>query len=215
MNKMQKHVLPGAALMSLVSGIANAAPVPIGTFTETASTSNPAPPGSTGLGPLGAVGGINGPITFNAPFAGDVVMTVQPAVEAFAGDVYQAFINGVSRGFTKAVPLFGSNFTSGTFTAAVAAGTNNFNINDQLLSYIGFTPPYGSADPDITTVPAGFSPNSVSITLDELPAPVPEPPSLWALLVGLLGLAFIRTRRRRAAVCAINSRSNKSTPASI
>jgi len=195
---MQKHLLPGAALMSLVSGVANAAPVLIGTFIETATTSNPAPPGSTGLGPLGAVGGINGPITFDAPFSGDVVMTVQPAVKVFAGDVYQAFINGVSLGFTKAVPLFGSNFTSGTFTAPVEAGANNFNINDQLLSYVGSTPPYGSAASTITAVPAGFSPDSVAITLDELPAPVPEPRSLWALLVGLLGLACVRTRRSGA-----------------
>ena len=196
---MLKYLLPAAALMTLASGTVTAAPVPIGTFTETASTSNSSPPGSTGLGPLGSVGGINGPVNFVAPFTGDVVMTVEPSQPVFSGDVYQAFIDGASLGFTTAVPLFGPDFTSGTFISPVTAGTNNFDINDQLLSYIGFTPPYGSADPDITVVPAGFSPNSVTITLTELPAPTSEPRSVWALVVGVLGLACVRGRCRRVA----------------
>lgn len=196
---MLKCLSSCAAVMILAVGPVSAAPVSIGTFTETASTSNPSPPNSTGLGPLGAVGGINGPVSFVAPFTGDVVMTVEPSQPVFSGDVYQAFIDGTSLGFTTAVPLFGPDFTSGTLITSVTAGTNDFDINDQLLSYIGVAPPYGSAVPDITTVPAGFSPNSVMITLAELPAPTPEPRSLWALVVGLLGLTCVRMYRHHAA----------------
>jgi hypothetical protein len=182
--------------MSLVSGGANAGPTPIGTFTEMASTANPSPAGSTGLGPLGMVGGIGPPVSFTAPFAGTLVMTVQPTVEVFAGDVYQAFVDGTSLGFTTPVPLFGTAFSTGTFTTGVSAGPNTFNINDQILSYIGFQAPYG---PPATTVPAGFSPNSVTIVLaEEIPAPMPEPSSLPLFASGLLGLGFLRHRRKAA-----------------
>ncbi len=139
---MNSHLLPGAALLGLVSGVANAAPTPIGTFNELASASNPAPAGSTGLGPGGAVGGIGGPIDFTAPFAGTLIMTVQqPTTEFAAGEVYQAFVNGTSLGFTAAVPLFGTQFSSGTFTTPVSQGLNNFDVNDQILSYLGFPRP--------------------------------------------------------------------------
>src|SRR5487761_1730632 len=105
---MNSHLLPGAALLGLVSGVANAAPTPIGTFNEVASATNPAPAGSTGLGPGGAVGGIGGPIDFTAPFAGTLIMTVKPTGTFTAGDVYQAFVDGNSLGFTTPVPLFGT-----------------------------------------------------------------------------------------------------------
>ncbi len=136
---MNSHLLPGAALLGLVSGVANAAPTPIGTFNEVASASNAAPAGSTGLGPGGAVGGIGGPIDFTAPFAGTLIMTVQqPTTEFAAGDVYQAFVDGHSLGFTAGVPLFGTQFSSGTFTTPVPQGLHNFDINDQIFSYLGF-----------------------------------------------------------------------------
>lgn len=194
---MNKYLLPGATLMSLVSGAAGAAPTPIGTFNEVASTTNSAPSGSTGLGPLGAVGGIGGPIPFTAPFTGTLIMTVNPSSPFTGGDVYQAFVNGTSLGFTTAVPVFSTQFTSGTFTTPVVAGPNNFDINDQVLSYIGFQAPNGPPD---TTVPASFSPNGVTIVLaEELPsAAVPEPRSLWTLATGLLGLGFLWWRRKLA-----------------
>jgi hypothetical protein len=193
---MNTKLLPGAALLSLVSGGAGAATVPIGTFNELASTTNPAPAGSTGLGPGGAVGGIGGPFTFTAPFAGTLVMTVQPTVDFAAGDVYQAFVDGTSLGLTSAVPVAvpGTMFTSGTFTTSVPAGVNNFDINDQILSYLGFQGPYG---PPNTTVPFSFSPNGVTVTLaEELPSAVPEPGALTLFGAWLLGLGFLWRRHK-------------------
>ena len=191
---MNSHLLPGAALLGLVSGVANAAPTPIGTFNELASASNPAPAGSTGLGPGGAVGGIGGPIDFTAPFAGTLIMTVKPTGTFAAGDVYQAFVDGHSLGFTTPVPLFGTQFTSGTFTTPIPQGLNNFDINDQVFSYLGFQAPYGPAN---TTVPASFSPGGVTITLaEELPSAVPEPSSLAVLGAWFVGLAMFWRRRK-------------------
>ncbi len=87
---MNRYLLPGAALMSVISGGASAAPTPIGTFNEKASTACPAPSGSVwpSAPPArdGDVGGIFnntaqtvcGPVAFTAPFAGTLVMTVKP-----------------------------------------------------------------------------------------------------------------------------------------
>ena len=192
---MHKYLLPGAALMSLVSGGAGAATL-IGTFSKNASTANPAPTGSTGLGPLGAVGGIGGPYTFTAPFDGTLIVKVQPSVGKFGGDVYQAFIDGNTLGFTPQVPLFGPD-SVGTFATPVSAGVNNFDINDQILSYVGFPPPFGSAVSTVTTVPGSFSEGGVLITLsEELPAAIPEPRSLASLAAGLLALCFFWRRRK-------------------
>jgi PEP-CTERM motif len=192
---MHKYLLPGAALMSLVSGGAGAATL-IGTFSKLASTANPAPAGSTGLGPLGAVGGIGGPYTFTAPFTGTLVVKVQPSIGKFGGDVYQAFVDGNSLGFTPQVPL-GMHLSVGTFTTPVSMGVNNFDVNDQLLSYIGSPPPFGSTVASLTTVPQSFSPSGVLITLtEELPSAVPEPRSLATLAGGLLGLCFFWRRRK-------------------
>ena len=209
---MNKHLLPGAALMGLVSGGAGAAT--IGTFPVTASTANPAPAGSTGVngGPLGpfnpigsptGIGGIGGPISFTAPFAGTLVMKVGPQVldempVGFTGEVYQAFVDGASLGLTSQGPLFGPDFSTGTFTASIPAGTNTFDINDQLLSYIGQPPPYGSDVSTVTQVPSSFSPGSLMVTLDELPSAVPEPSTLALFGTWLLGLGFLlRWRKAR------------------
>jgi hypothetical protein len=198
---MSKYLLPGATLMSLLSGGASAAT--IGTFPVTASTANPAPAGSTNLGtynPIGSPTGVGGispngsPVSFTAPFTGDLVMKVGPSpLSVFPGDVYQAFVDGNSLGFTKAVPLFGSQFSTGTFTTPISAGVNTFNINDQIQSYIGQQAPYG---PTSTTVPPGFSADSLIVSLSELPAPVPEPGAAALLATWLAGLALFWRRRR-------------------
>lgn len=201
---MNHYMLPGAALISLVSGGANAALTPIGTFTESASTGNPSPAGSTGLGPLGAVGGIGGPMPFSAPVTGTLVMTVGPLEVdgmpvGFPGDVYQAFVDGTSLGFTPGVPLFGTQFSIGTFTTPVTAGAHTFDINDQILSYIGSPSPYGSAlPPPDNTVPASFNPTNLTVVLaEELPAAVPEPRSLAVIASAFLGFGWLWYRRER------------------
>ncbi len=188
---MSKHLLPTAALLGLVSANANAATLPLAT-TVTASTANPSPAGSSGLGPFGAVGGIGGPISFIAPSAGILTMTVADEPFSLVGDVFEAFVNGVSLGFTSAVPLFGPTPSSGTFTVAVPAGANTFDVNDQLLSYIGFPGPYGGG-----TVGASFSPAGLTVALsEEVPSAVPEPASLGLGGSWLLGLGLIWRRRR-------------------
>jgi PEP-CTERM motif-containing protein len=206
---MSKHLLPGAALIGLVSGGASAAT--IRTFSVTASTANPAPAGSTNLGtfnpinsPTG-VGGIGGPVAFTAPITGDLVMKVGPLILngqplGFPGAVYQAFVDGTSLGFTDEVPLGGSQFSTGTFTTPISAGANTFNINDQIISFIGQQAPFG---PTSTTVPPGFSPESLTVSLSEVPAAVPEPSTIALLAGWLAGLAlFWRRRKTRPAVSA-------------
>lgn len=205
---MNKYFLPGAALMGLVSANARGATcttidpgsTPC-TFSELASASNPAPSGSTGLGsynPIGSltgVGGIGGAVDFTVSSAGTLKMTVQPSVGEFVGDVYQAFVDRNSLGLTTPVPLFGSQPSTGTFTTPISAGLHNFDINDQILSYIGLPSPYGSAT-TFNTVPASFSPGGVTVILEELPLAVPEPSSLALIGAWLLGLGFLRYLRR-------------------
>ncbi len=189
----KKYLLPGAALLSLVSGNAQAAF--IGSFFPTASTTSPAPVGSTGLGPLGHVGGIGGPVSFTAPFAGTLTMTVDDLFEG--GDRYQAFVDGKSLGFTSKVPLnFGTYLSTGTFTTSVPAGLNTFDINDQLLSYIGVTAPFGPDTIPPTTVPSSYSPAGLTVVLTEQPATaVPEPGTLALLGSWLLGFGWLGHRR--------------------
>ncbi|MGH7029278.1 MAG: PEP-CTERM sorting domain-containing protein [Stellaceae bacterium] len=202
--------------MGLVSGGANAATF-IGSFPVTASAFTFSPLEGPCASPAGSVwpsappsrdgnvGGILnntaqtscGPIAFNAPINGTLVMTVQPGVGQFAGDVYQAFVDGTSLGLTTPVPLFGTAFSTGTFTTPISAGAHNFDINDQIISYIGFVGPYGSVfPPPNNTVPASFSPSSLTVTLEELPAAVPEPSSLALFGAWLAGIAFYWRRRK-------------------
>jgi hypothetical protein len=193
-----KHLLPGAALLSLVGGSVGA--FTIGTFNKVASTATPSPVGSTGLNPMGpAVGGMDGgPVTFTAPFAGLLTMQVDDIAEG--GDVYQAFVNGASLGFTSPVPINpdGTFLSSGTFTVPIPAGPNNFDINDQILSYIGFPSPYppGNTGP---AVPASYNPAGFLVTLSEEPFEAVPEPGVFALFASwLLGLGLIARLRQKA-----------------
>lgn len=87
---------------------------------DTALISNPSPAGAVDLGPDGQVGGIGGPLSFTMPIDGLFTLTVQDC--CLVGDVYQAFVDGESLGFTSAVPLGGPDLTSGTFSTYLAAG---------------------------------------------------------------------------------------------
>ncbi len=158
---MSKHVLPTAALLGLVSANVNASTILLPPTSYSASTGNPSPAGSTGLGPFGAVGGIGGPISTCgttasptpciAPTAGTLRMTVMDSEFSDPGDVFQAFVNGNPIGFTSPVPLFNATpvncvvpagygtppqsiFSCGIFDVALPTGPFNFNINDQILS---------------------------------------------------------------------------------
>ena len=123
----------------------------IGTYAKTASTGTAAPLGTTGdtlggpLGPLGAVGGMDGGAqSFLAPFAGILHITIDDCCRI--GDVYQAFVDGLTVGFTSVVQLGGPSLSSGIFDIPITAGSHSFDVADILLQYIGFAPPFGSAD---------------------------------------------------------------------
>ena len=100
---MSRHLLPTAALLGLVSANANATTIPTNP-TYTASTNIPAPVGSTGLGTFNPIGsptgvggigdpttGVGGPVSFNAPFAGTLTMTVTDGEFALAGQSVPGF----------------------------------------------------------------------------------------------------------------------------
>src|SRR5208337_4866013 len=91
------------------------------------------------------------------------------------GDVYQAFIDGVSVGDTSSVQLYGSTNSTGTFTEFLSAGAHTYNIDDLVLAYLGKNDPYGGG-----TVPTTLSPAGVT---DTGTTPSPEPGTL-----GLLGM---------------------------
>ena len=82
--------------------------------------------------------------SFLAPFAGTLHLTIQDC--CLVGDVYQAFVDGLTVGYTSVVQLGGSPNSSGTFDIPITAGSHTFDVADILLQYIGFAPPFGSAD---------------------------------------------------------------------
>jgi len=184
--EMKVTVLLAALVLALVlAGSATAGTVTLFDNIDVASSSNPAPAGSSNLGPLGSVGGIGGPISFTMPMAGVFTLTVNDLF--LVGDVYQAFIDGVSQGFTSTVELGGPTNSTGSFTEYLSAGPHTYDINDVVLSYVGSADPYGGGD-----VTAEYSPAHV----EDIGVLSPEPGTFVLLGIGLLGAAGIRRRQK-------------------
>ena len=160
-----------------------------------------APPctGCASPGPLGAVGGVGDADgnTYLLTFTLSNPATVQFAVEDFVltGDFYDLILNGTEIMETSHVPAGGSSFSQGTVTENLGAGSYSVAIWDVLLSYIGFSSPFGG------TVTQFYSPASVTLEADLLSS-VPEPATVLLACLGLLGIAVNRSIRRATNVSA-------------
>ncbi len=171
------------------TGTALALPVTVISALPVAYDTNPSPAGSTLLGPLGAVGGIGGPVTFTAPFAGTLTLSVVDC--CIIGDVYQAFVDGVSLGFTSFVPLYGPTMGSGDFTVYLTAGTHTWDINDTIQSYVGYDDPWGGGVVTDTFAGAGLT-----VTGTMVEGSIPEPTTFLLSGSALLGLIALLRKRR-------------------
>jgi hypothetical protein len=177
---------PATSLAVFLVAATDAHAVTIGTFNEIAAASNPAAPGSFNpidLSPV-AGGGIGGPVSFTSPINGIFQMTVTDI--AFVGDVYQAFLDGLSLGFTSFEPIGGSTLSSGTFSAPISLGSHAFNITNITLNFIGSPSPFGGGIVPSNFSPAGFT---VALSVVEVPGPIAGAglPGLILACGGLLG----------------------------
>jgi hypothetical protein len=176
-------------LFSAVSFVATAGEIVLydsGFGGVTASIGNPAPVGSTpGLaGPGGLVGGIGGPIGFVVPTAGVLHITVTD--QFLTGDVFEVILDGLSLGTTPGVPIGGPSHSIGDFFVSESAGAHGVDIWDFILSYIGFTSPYGG------TVTPNYSPAGLEVRVALV---VPEPSSMLLLGIGLVALGVFGRRK--------------------
>jgi hypothetical protein len=169
------------------------ADITIGTFSETARASNPAAPGSfnpINFSPV-AGGGIGGPVSFTSPIGGTLLMTVNDLF--LVGDVYQAFLDGTSLGFTSFVPIGGPTLSSGSFTASISPGSHTFNITDITLNFIGSPSPFGGG-----IVPSNFDPAGLTVSLSAVPGPIAGA-GLPGLILAAGGLLALARRRQKIA----------------
>jgi hypothetical protein len=111
------------------------------------------------------------------------------------GDVYQAFLDGTSLGFTSFEPIGGPTLSSGSFTASILPGSHTFNITDITLNFIGRPSPFGGG-----IVPSNFDPAGLTVNLSEVPVPGPVAGAgLPGLILASGGLLAWWRRRKKTA----------------
>jgi hypothetical protein len=186
-----------AALLALATtGVARAAPIVLFDGTVTADIGAAPPLGiDPGLGnPNGGFGGglLTGDIGFFAPFAREISITVTDLGTTSGtprtGSVYQVLLDTSQLGITSNESIDASTFSSATFSLAVTAGFHDLGVWDYIATYTGFTSPYGGF------VDGDFSQANVSVLITEAPEP-----ATWMLMgMGLVSVAMIAQRRKRA-----------------
>jgi hypothetical protein len=186
-----------AALLALgTSGAARAAEVVLFDQTVTADIGATAP---LGIDPTlgnenGGLGGglLSGDIGFFAR-AGKITITVTDlgttaTIPPRAGSAYQVLLDTNPLGVTSDVDIGGATFSMGTFSSTVTAGFHDLGIWDFISTFAGMALPSGES------VDLDFAQANVSVRITE----APEPAS-WVLMgMGLVSLAMIAHRRKRA-----------------
>jgi hypothetical protein len=196
-----RGLVVAAALLALgTSDAARAAPVVLFDGIETADIGAGAPLGiDTSLGnENGGLGGglLSGDIVFAAR-AGEITITVTDlgttaSIPPRAGSVYQVLLDTNSLGVTSHTAIDATTFSTGTFSLMVTAGFHDLGVWDFISTFLGSSSPYGG--PNMGFVDGDFAQANVSVLVTE----APEPAS-WVLMgMGLVSLAMLAHRRKRA-----------------
>lgn len=184
-----------AALLALgTSGAARASEIVLFDGTVTADIGATAPLGiDPTLGDAnGGFGGglLSGDIGFLAR-DGKITITVTDlgtTASGRAGSAYQVLLDTNSLGVTSATDIGGATFSTGTFSSTVTAGFHDLGVWDFISTFTGLALPNGES------VDADFAQANVSVLVTEAPEP-----ATWMLIgMGLVSLAMIAQRRKRA-----------------
>jgi hypothetical protein len=108
------------------------------------------------------------------------------------GSVYQVVLDTNPLGVTSATAIDASTFSTGTFSLMVTAGFHDLGIWDFISTFQGFASPNGG--PNEGFVDGDFAQANVSVLVTE----APEPASWMLMGMGLVSLAMIAQRRKRA-----------------
>jgi PEP-CTERM motif len=193
-----RRLAVAAALLALgTSSAARASEIVLFDGIETADSGTGAPLGidpSLGKENGGLGGGlISGDILFAAR-AGKITITVTDlgtAASGRAGSAYQVLLDTNPLGVTSATAVDASTFSTGTFSSIVTAGFHDLGVWDFISTFQGFPSP---VVPNGGFVDGDFAQANVSVLITE----APEPAS-WVLMgMGLVSLAMIAQRRKRA-----------------
>ena len=196
-----RSVAIAAALLALgTSGAARAAEVVLFDGIVTADSGAAAPLGidpSRGNANGGLGGGLlSGDLGFFAR-AGEITITVTDlgttaTVPPRAGSVYQVLLDTNPLGVTSQTAIDAATFSTGTFSLMVTPGFHDLGVWDFISTFQGISSPYGG--PNMGFVDGDFAQANVSVLVTE----APEPAS-WVLMgMGLVSLAMIAHRRKRA-----------------